>query len=200
MADWFIKNYAVITAVAAALCLIALYFAIKATSRHNKRYREEEEKIIHLKKLKEKFSDLSPEIIYGAEKSELLQGVALHYQLILQKKEDMEKEFSLLPLEAKYIYTLDIFSSEDGTLSAFYKNNGNILRELFIPALKEIGENSLAEIAYPLSRMYDPNDEEASIDSNIIEKADREFSEIYNREEFALKAAEYIIKEAQSFK
>lgn len=199
MADWFIKNYTVITVVAVILCGIALYFAIRATSRHNKLYREEEEKILRLKALKEKFTVLSPEVISSADSTELLEGVALHYQLIIQKERDIEKAFSALPICAKYVYTLDIFSSEGGVLSEFYKNNGNILRELFIPALKETGEEKLAEIAYPVSRMYDPDDEEASIDTALTEKADSEFSKLYDKERFLLSAAEYIKREAENF-
>ncbi len=199
MAQWFIDNYIIITVVVAVLCAVALYFAVRATARHNKLYREEESRILHLKALKEKFSSLSPEIISSAEKAELLEGVALHYQLLIQKKEDIEKEFSLLPVCARYVYTLDIFVSEGGVLSEFYKNNGNILRELFIPALNEIGETELAKIACPLSRMYDPSDEDASIDNRIIEKLDRDFAENYDRERLVLCAAEYIIREAESF-
>ena len=199
MADWFIENYTVITVVAVILCGIALYFAIRATSRHNKLYREEEEKILRLKALKEKFTVLSPEVISSADSTELLEGVALHYQLIIQKESDIEKAFSALPLCAKYVYTLDIFSSEGGVLSEFYKNNGNILRQLFIPALKETGEEELAEIAYPISRMYDPDDEEASIDNTVIEKADADFSKLYDKEKFLLSAAEYIKREAENF-
>lgn len=199
MAEWYMQNYKIITVFLAAVCLVVLYFAIRSSRRHKKLYSEEEGKIIRLKELKEKFSELSPSVISSADSAELLEGTALHYQLILQKKADIEKEFSLLPLCAQYVYVLDIFSSEGGVPSKFYKENGNILRELFAPALKEIGEEKLSKTVLPLARMYDPDDESASIDSAVIEKVDADFASAYNEDEFKLKAADYIRSQAQNF-
>lgn len=199
MAEWYMQNYKTITVILAIACMVVLYFAIRSSRRHKRLYREEEAKITRLRALKDKFSTLSTQVIAEADETELLEGTALHYQLRIQKHDNIEKEFSLLPLCARYVYTLDIFSSEGGVPSQFYKNNGNILRELFIPALNEIGEGRLAKIVAPLARMYDPEDEMASIDNNIIAKADEAFAEIYNAEEFKIKAAQYIKNEAESF-
>ena len=196
---WYMANYKAVTACIAAIFIVVLYFAIKSSRRHNKLYRQEEAKIIRLKELKEKFSSLSPEIIEGAETADLLEGTALHYQLRIQKHDNIEKEFSLLPVCAKYVYTLDIFVSEGATPSKFYRENGNILRELFVPALEAIGENRLAEIVKPLSRMYDPKDEMASIDSSVIEKADEAFASSFNEADFRLRAGDYIRSQAENF-
>lgn len=199
MAEWYMNNYVPITIVAAILCIVALYFAIRSTRRHNKLYRAEEAKMMRLKQIKEKFITLSPEIINNAETSELLEGTALHYQLRIQKETDIEGAFSALPICAQYVYVLDIFSSEGGVPSEFYKRNGNVLRVLFIPALNAIGETALAKLVKPLSRMYDPDDEAASIDNAVIEKVDEEFAEKYNIDDFKSKAADYIRSEAESF-
>ena len=198
--DFFMAYNKPITIILGVLCLILFYFAFRASSRHKKLYREEEAKILRLKKLKETFEVLSEETIENAPESDLLEGVALHYQLIIQKREDIEKAFRELPLCARYVYTLDIFTSEGAVPSEFYKNNGNILRELFVPALNAIGENKLSEVVMPISRMYDPDDESASIDIEILKKADEKFASLYNAEDFKIKAAEYIRSESENIK
>lgn len=197
--DFLITYNKPVTAALVVLCAVVLYFAIRATVRHNKNFREDEAKIIRMKKLKETFENLSAETIKKAESEDLLEGVALHYQLRIQKHEDIEKAFRELPLCARYIYVLDIFTSEGAVPSEFYKNNGNILRELFVPALEAIGESKLSEIVLPLSRMYDPKDEMASIDNSVIKKADEKFAQAYGSEEFKLKAADYIRSQAENF-
>lgn len=199
MAQWFMDNYTIITVCLAAVCAVVLVFAIRATSRHNKIYRREEAEIMRLKAIKEKFSALTPDVIKNAQKDELLEGVALYYQLKVQKADNTEREFSDFPVCAKYAYTLDLFVSEGAVASEFYKNNGNILRVLFIPALEAIGESELAGLVFPLSRMYDPDDEMASIDNKVIADIDAAFAEKYDSARFKINAAEYIINNAESF-
>lgn len=199
MAQWYMENYKTITVIAAVLCLVALYFAIRSTRRHNRTYRAEEAKLMRMKALKETFTELNTDIITNAEAADLLEGTALHYQLRIQKESNIEKAYELIPVCAQYVYVLDIFSSEGGVPSEFYQKNGNILRERFVPALEAIGETKLANAVKPLSRMYDPDDETASINNDLIASADEIFAQHYKIDEFKLKAAEYIRSNAELF-
>ena len=194
MTDFFMSNkqYIFLLIAVTAFTVFGIYKAVTSSITHNRLYRQEEEKIKKLKYLKDKFSVLDEASIDSAEDSELLPGVALYYQLMLQKKDDMEEAFLQLPLPARYIYTLDIFLSEGGKPSEFFKNNGKPLTDLLVPALCAIGCENEGAIILPVKEMYDEDAEDVSLDRNTVEIADAEFEKSREMSGFYIKAAEYI--------
>lgn len=174
-----------------AIFIVVLNFAAKAYSKHQKLFKAEEAELKRLTALKEKYKDLSEEAISSAPDEELLEGVALIYQLFLQKKDNVEEEFLKLSSEIQSIYVLDVFVA-DGGVEEFFTANTNILRMRLVPALELIGLNEDAKRLSAISRMYDEDDYEASFSRKKLEDADKFFrdSDILSR--IKLNSAKYI--------
>ena len=182
-----------------AIFIVVLNFAAKAYSKHMKSFKAEEAEIKRLTALKEKYKDLSEEAISSAPDEELLEGVALIYQLFLQKKDNVEEEFLKLSSEIQSIYVLDVFVA-DGGVEEFFTANTNILRMRLVPALELIGLNEDAKRLSAISRMYDEDDYEASFSRKKLEDADKFFrdSDILSR--IKLNSAKYIIENVSLLK
>lgn len=193
MTQWLSQYWYLVIIFFAVLIItvFGIYKASNAYMRHNELYRAEEEKIKRLVALKEKFSPLSESAIDTADESDLLEGVALSYQLQLQKEKDMTGAFEILPVQAKYIYTLDIFVSEGAVVSEFYRNNGKELKTLIVPAMETIGEHTLSSICAELYDMFD-EDSEVSVDKEKIAEVDAKFKETFDTEKFKISAGKYI--------
>ncbi len=193
MSEWLSQYWylVIIFFVVLAATIFGMYRASGAYKMHNKLFHEEEEKMKRLVKLKEQFVPLTKAAIDSASDSDLLEGVALSYQMALQKETDMTAAFEKLPLQARYIYTLDIFTSEGAVVSEFYRNNGKELKSLISPAMEVIGERNAAKICKSLYAMFD-EDSEVSVDYELIAETDKKFSENFDLDRFKLNAAEYI--------
>ena len=193
MKEWFSQYWywVIVFFVVLAATIFGMYKASGAYKKHYELFRADEKKAKHLSHLKQKFVPLTENAIDTADDGELLEGVALAYQFILQKQVDMTAEFEKLPIEARYIYTLDIFVSEGAVPSGFFRSNGKELKNLIVPAFKAVGDNESARLVSLLVEMFD-EDSEVSVDRELIAKTDAEFAEKFDAEKFRLKAAEYI--------
>ena len=197
---WF-ENYGYLLVVLAAVCvvfMVILHFAVKAYKKRTALYKAEEAEIKRLVALKEKFRPVTKEAIENASADELLEGIALSYQLTLQKEEDIEGKFSLLNDDVKDIYALDVFV-QDKTSKEFFSQNGSIIKDRIVPALGKIGMTDLAEKIKPIYDMYDISNEEASYDVKKIEEFDIFMENSAALEEIKLKSAEYIKRNFESF-
>lgn len=193
MKEW-LQNYGYLLFILAAvivLFVVVFYFAVRAYSKHMNAYKKEEAELKRLTALKEKYKPFDENVIRSAPADEILEGVALVYQVYLQKKDDMEKEFLLMKKEQQYIYVLDVFVS-DGSLRSFFRDNADILRCRLVPALELIGLCDVAEKAERIRKMYDVKEEEVSLDEKLIEETDKVFldSDVLSR--IKLHSAEYI--------
>lgn len=193
MKEWFSQyGYLVVVFfVVLAIFIVVLNFAAKAYSKHMKSFRAEEAEIKRLTALKEKYKDFSEETIKSAPDEEVLEGVALIYQLFLQKKENIEEEFLNLSDEKKSIYVLDVFVS-DGGVKEFFSANTDILRKRIVPALQLIGLSEDAKLVYEISCMYDEKDIEASLSEKRIEEIDKIIRESNLLSRIKLEGAKYI--------
>lgn len=200
MKQW-LENYGYLLVILAAVCVVfvvILYFAAKAYRKRTALYKAEEAEIKRLLALKEKFRPVTAEAIEKADSNELLEGIALSYQLTLQKEEDIEGKFSLLNDDVKDIYALDVFV-QDKTSKEFFSQNGAIIKDRIIPALNKIGMTEFAVRIKPIYDMYDINNEEASYDIRKIEEFDLSMVNSAVLEEIKLKSAEYIKRNFESF-
>lgn len=158
----------VILVVACIVTAVIMFFAARAYSEHARGFRKQDEEMKRLLALKEKFYNFDKATIDASEDAELLEGVALSYQLRLQKQENPEEAFSLMSEEKKLLYVLDVFCS-DADIKVFYKENGRILKDLFVPALKKIGCEAFADKAQVIYNMYDEENENVSYSEKEIQ-------------------------------
>ena len=180
-----------ILALAIVVFVVVLYFAEKAYSKHMKTYKEQEAELKRLTALKEKFRDFDENTIKNTHEDEILEGVALIYQLYLQKIDDIEGAFLKLSEAQQHIYVLDIFVS-DGGVKTFFSENTDILRSRIVPALELIGLKAESEKMNIVSRMYDINDLEASISEKTIDEIDEFFMKTDLLSKIRHNAAKYI--------
>ena len=198
MLEWLGQNW-YIYVVLFALLLIVFFALGKVSSGHNKLMESRQARLKKLHELRGSFENMTEDAFDKVEDDFLLDGVALHYQLRLQKEEDMNEAFTKLPEAARYVYALNIFCFEGGVLSGFYRDNGKPLSPVLAMALRVIGEEKLAEIAEKLEPMFDDENENVSIDYKFIKTLDETASNVYNEEEFKLKAAAYIRENKAAF-
>lgn len=178
MKEW-LSQYGYLLLVFAAVCIgaaVIFYFAVRAYSKHNALYKAQETEMKRLLALKEKYMDFTEETLASADEKEILEGVALSYQLRLQKEENPEKAFELLGEEKKKLYVLDVFCA-DGDVKVFFSENGKIVKEKIIPALTMIGMEDFAIKLKDVYDMYDEANEEISYSENKIEKMNEYISD-----------------------
>lgn len=193
MKEW-LQSYGYLLIVLAAvivLFLVVFYFAVKAYSKHAASFKAEEAEIKRLTALKEKFRNFDETTLKNAEDEEILEGVALIYQLSLQRCENMEEEFLKMREEQQSVYVLDVFVS-DGCTKVFFSENSDILRSRIVPALKLIGMDEESERIEKIRRMYDDYDVEASYNEKVIEETDKFIENEDILRKIKLKGAEYI--------
>ena len=200
MAEWF-KEYWYLALIFVGVCIVAtviFYFAGKSYSAYRASYRDQEEEIKRLTALKGRFVPLTEKVIEDSDSAETLEGVALAYQLYLQKKDDMEKEFSLLAKEKRYIYILDVFV-QDKSIDEFFRQNGDILRSEITAAFELIGMSDFAAEIEEIRKMFDPEDEVTSLDEKKISELQRYVEDNGILDTVKAKGAEYIKKNSQLF-
>ena len=200
MALWF-KEYWYLAVIFVVVCIVAafvFYFAGRSYRRYRTSYRNQEAEIKRLIALKERFVPLTEKAIAESDSSETLEGVALSYQLFLQKKENMEKEFMLLSEEKRYIYILDVFTGEK-SVNEFFSENGDILRMEITKALLLIGMDDFAERTERVRKMFDDSDMTVSWSQSEIDSLQRFVEENDVLTKIKLKGAEYIKNNSQLF-
>lgn len=193
MSEWLNEYWhlLIVLVIVIVVATVIFYFAVRALSRHNREYKAQEKEIKRLMSLKEKYKNLTSDVILSADDSELLEGTALSYQLILQKQEDIEGEFNKMNDFKKDVYALDVFV-QDGSCKEFFHENGDILRKRIVSALAKIGMEDFSEKVSRIALMYDDMDETVSYSEREIEKIDEYIKENGILTEIKLKGAEYI--------
>lgn len=200
MTEWF-KEYWYLAVIFVVVCVIAaviFYFAARSYSSYRVAYRNQEAEIKRLTALKGRFVPLTQAAIEKSDSSETLEGVALSYQLFLQKQDDMEKEFSLMSAPMRYAYILDVFV-QDKSIDEFFRQNGNILKKEITSALELIGMKDFAARIENIRRMFDDEDDVTSLDEKEIAELQSyaEENDIYTA--IKLAGAAYIKDNSQLF-
>lgn len=193
VSQWFSQYwmYALGFVAAVVAFAVVLKMAVKAYKSYYNRYRTEEREIKRLLGLKERYGVLTEEAIANGDENELLEGVALSYQLKLQKSDDMTAQFNKLNDEKKYIYALDVFVS-DGNVKTFFSENGKELTGIIVPALHMIGLDETAKTIETLRLMYDEKDETVNFDPKLIEQTQKYIVDNEILTKIKLNGAKYI--------
>ncbi len=194
--QWY---YWVILLVAIIIAIFAWSKALKSGKERKERLKKEAAIWKRDYELREKFTILTEEKLNSTEETELLHGVAMNIQVMLEKSNDMTESFNELPQEKKFVYALEYFDEDAKKgLSLFFKNNGEPLISIVPDALNAIGAGKYVEAYGTLLPMYDP-DSEVSIDYSVIGKVDEKFSSLYNSDELLRLSAKYILRNKETF-
>ncbi len=194
--QWY---YWIVLTISIILLIFAWSKVLKSSRARRERLKKEAEIWKRDYELREKFTVLTDDKIKDTEEIDLLHGVAMNIQVMLEAETDMAAKFDALPEEKKFIYALEYFDEDvKKSLSGFFKNNGKPLVPVIPAALNAIGCEKYIPIITPLMEMYDP-DSDTSIDNTIIAKADEEFSSTYNSDELCRLSARFIIKNKDIF-
>ncbi len=194
--QWY---YWLILVVALILTLIVWKKAMDASRIRREKLKKEAAIWQRDYDLRQKYSVLTDEKLKECEDSELLHAVAMNIQVSLENANDMNEAFEKLPVEKKYVYTLEYFDEDvKNSLSDFFKNNGAPLLPNITEALKAIDEDELNKYISVLYPMYDP-DSDVSIDYEVVQKTDAQFKEIYDSQALYRKAAAYIKNNKEKF-
>lgn len=193
MKEW-LSQYGYLLIVFAVMLIVTLvifYFAVRAYSNHNRTFRKHEEEMKRLISLKEKYLNFTPEILSENKDEELLEGVALSYQIRIQRQGASEKAFEEMNEEKKNIYVLDVFCC-DNDVRIFFSQNGEIVKGRIIRALEMIGMEDFAHRLENISLMYDDSNEDVSYSEKAIDEMQDYITENGILSVIKLKSAEYI--------
>ncbi len=171
MKEW-LSQYGYLLFVLAGVCVVAaviFFFAVRAYSKHNAFYKAQEAEMRRLLELKERYMNFTEETLDTADECEILEGVALSYQLRLQKEEEPEKAFLLINEEKQRLYVLDVFCS-DADIKLFFSENGKIVKDKILPGLHMIGMDDFADRLRTVYGMFDEDNEEISYSESKIEE------------------------------
>ncbi len=177
-----------------ALFVVVLYFAVKSASSHNKTVKAYMAELEELSRLKNKYKGITPEELAAAPDEEVLAGINAVLQSRISKADtDVEAlaAFEAFSEEDKMLYTLQIFI-EDGTATAFFSKNADMLISRLIPALKMIDMTDFAEMLSDIVKMHDKDDETISYEKDKIVKLDEYVEENEILTEIKLKASQFI--------
>ena len=193
MKDW-LSQHGYLLFVFAAVCVgaaVIFFFAVRAYSKHNALYKAQEAEMKRLLALKERYMNFTEETLASADEPELLEGVALSYQLRLQKDENPERAFELLGEEKQKLYVLDVFCA-DGDVRVFFSENGKIVKDRILPALTMIGMEDFSLKLKSVYDMYDEANEEVSYSENKIGEMNKYICENDILSKIKSKGAKYI--------
>ena len=193
MSQWFSEHgYLIgVLALVVIVFIVVLNFAAKAYSKHYNTLNEQKKMLEHMTALKNKYKNITAEELSTCSEDEILEGFALVYQSEIQKCDDMETYFSTLPKEKQFIYVLDVFVGDEGS-EVFYSQNGEILTDIIIDALKAIGMNDFADKLSEIHKMYDKDDESTSFDREKVENFDKSLNESDVLTQIKVNSAKYI--------
>lgn len=201
MKEWLSQyGYLIIVFVVLLIATVVLFFfAVRAYSKHNRTFKAQEQEMRRLLALKEKYMNFTEDTLSENDDKELLEGVALSYQIRLQRQEEPEKAFSQMSDIKKNVYVLDVFCA-DGDVKTFFSENGDIVKERIIPALKMIGMDGFAQRLNHIYMMYDNSNEEVSYSEKALEEMNVYISERDILTEIKLRGAEYIKSNCEELK
>lgn len=193
-------GYLIVVFVVVLIAFVLVFLkAVEAYSKHNKTFKAQENEIKRLTAIKEKYKNVTFDEISSYDKSEILEGMALIYQIALQKSDDMESAFQCLNEEKKFVYTLDVFT-QDVSAGEFYSQNSEILTSIICDALKAIGMDEFSNELFEFAKMYDKDNEDVSFSKQAIENFDKNMKDNNILAKIKLASAKYILENFEKLK
>ena len=193
MSEWF-SQYSYLVAVffvVLVVFVVVLNKAAKAYSKHFNTVNEQKKQLEYMTNLKNKYRNITAEELSECSEEEILEGFALLSQIEMQKSDDMEAFFRTLPKIKQFIYVLDVFV-QDESAEIFFSQNGEILTDIIIDAIKEIGMNDFAGQLSEIAKMYNKDDESVSFSKQTVENFDKTLNEKGILKDIKVNSARYI--------
>ena len=193
MSEWF-SQYGYLVAVffvVLVVFVVVLNKAAKAYSKHFNTVNEQKKQLEYMTNLKNKYRNITEEELSECSEEEILEGFALLSQIEMQKSDDMEGFFRTLPKIKQFIYVLDVFV-QDESAKIFFSQNGEILTDIIIDAIKEIGMNDFAGQLSEIAKMYNKDDESVSFSKQTVENFDKTLNEKGILKDIKVNSARYI--------
>ena len=187
------------------LVLIALtvFMTIKA-GRSVKKNRAEKEALIkkldHMKMIRERYTQMTVDSIMADDGEFLLEGVASHIQLNIEKSGDMNEEFTLLNDEKKIVYALNYFL-DDGVPDAdkFFREYSYPLTPWALTACEIFLDEDANTYIRKLYDIFDEENNEVSYFEDEVKKIDDILRDKIHPEKLKKAAAEYIKEQPEKF-
>lgn len=186
--------------IAAVIAAVVIFIRVAAASerraRNNQKYIK---KLEEDKKLREKFSPLTAELISSSSPAELFRGTGLNLLKRVADKQDMTAEFETLTEEQKIIYSLFVLTEDSAEgLSNFFKLNGKPVTDYALRAAREAVGGEFASIVKFEYDAYDGDNETVSCIPSEIEDADKK-AQAYLTEDFGITPGGFIRENAEKF-
>ena len=193
MGAWFSEHGYLIGVFVLVLVvfIIVLNRAAKAYSSHFNTVNEQKKQLEYMTNLKNKYRNITAEELATCSENEILEGFALLTQIEMQKSDDMEALFRTLPKIRQYIYVLDVFVQDESS-EIFFSQNGEILTDIIVDAVREIGMGTFADELSAIAKMYNKDDESVSFSKQTIENFDKTINEKGILTQIKVNSAEYI--------
>lgn len=190
-------------AILAALVVLTLFVCVKAGQASARRGKANEALLKKLKEeneLRNEFAVLTETLVKNADSARLFKGVALNLQKKISDAADMESEFVKLSDGQRMIYALS-FVVEDGSekLSNFFRINGKPVTENALDAFGKLFDGRVYEIFESEFNSFDPDNEEASVIPEEIEKLDAEFSSLIDADSICTAGGKFIAENIEKF-
>lgn len=188
------------------LAVLTVFVCIKAMVSGKKRSEERERIIADIEKekaLRKEFKNVDEATFSeGKDDYRLIIGMCAHIQQMLEQKEDIVNAFNELSDVKKLIYAIGyVFEDSKNGLSEFFRSNGEPLLSTANLAVGEIIGGRFSELFSREFVMLDENDETISVDSDELEKVNKEYRELVDchGDEIYKKVAQYIRENKSEF-
>ena len=189
--------------IMAVLVMLTLFVCVKAGQASARRGKANEalmKKLREENELRNEFAVLTDTLIKNSDSARLFKGIALNLQKKISDAPDMESEFADLSDEQKMIYALS-FVIEDGgeKLSSFFRINGKPVTDNALNAFAKLFDGKIYEIFENEYNSFDPDNEEASVIPEEIEKLDAEFASLADADLICAAGGRFIAENAEKF-
>lgn len=195
----YISQHPIAGAALALLVILTVFVWVMAIKSGRKRNEAREKIIADLereKALRKEFRHIDDTVFSeGKDDYRLVIGMCANVQMSIEKIENMTAAFNSLSQVKKDVYSLGyVFEDSASGLSEFFRSNGEPLLSCAKYAVDTVIGGRTAEIFDKEFEMFDENNEDVSVDNEIIEKLNSDYAHLIETDgkEIYAKAAAYI--------
>lgn len=187
-------------AVLAAAAFFVWGKAAAAARKRGEKRAELEAKLKYEARLRREYTVLTADVIAGAPRDTLFDGVVCRLQQRLEKQADMTRAFEECSAQEREMYAL-YYVCEDGAqkLSHFFRINGEPLLSLAPQALRHVDAQEEARLAAEEYEMFDEGNEAVSLEPERLAELDGAFRAVFDLGRVKSLAADYIRANARAF-
>ena len=175
----FLAQYWHLALLMIAVLILTFFLWVKAAKSSAERNREKKEFIAKLereKSLRERFAEITTDVIEKEPLEDIFEGVVANIQRRLDKSEDMLAAFDAMNDSMKYTYAAYyVFDDSKDGLSEFFKKNGRPLTPLAPKAVSTIFGDEIGAVVQEQWEIFDEENEGKSVISEEYEPVNKKF-------------------------